>query len=223
MTSVHGTVRILLVDDHTLFRESLKRVLEADTRFQVVAQASTLQEAVATCNNGDAFDLGLIDFQLSASDPSKNGLAVLRVLRRTKPSVPVILLTAGAGLAELREAVQTLSASVFLKSEPASDLFLAIDRTMQGKRWISSGANQMLLDQTEPQTLPPAKEAAFTAKDLLVLRWITEGLSNKEIASQLATSESSVKALLQKLFEKTSVRTRSQLVRYVFERDLPLP
>ena len=222
MNRPSGTpIRILLVDDHILFRESLKRVLEAEARFQVVAEASTPQEAISYCNSGSAFDIGLIDFQLSSSDPSKNGLTVLRAIRQVLPSVAVILLTAGAGRAELHEAVQTLAASVFLKSEPASDLFLAIDRTLQHRTWISSGVSQLLMEA--PPADPAVTQAAFTSKELLVLRWITEGLSNKEIASQLAVSESSVKALLQKLFEKTAVRTRSQLVRYVFESGLSLP
>jgi DNA-binding NarL/FixJ family response regulator len=216
-------IRILLVDDHTLFRESLKRVLEADPRFKVVSEASTLEQATAYCNSGNAFDLGLIDFQLSTSDPAKNGLAVLQVIRATNPAAAIILLTAGTGKPELREAVQSHSASVFLKSEPASDLFFAIDRTLQGKRWVSSGANELLLEESSMPFAPASGEASFTTRELAVLRWITEGLSNKEIASQLSVSESSVKALLQKLFEKTSVRTRSQLVRYVFECGLTLP
>ena len=216
--------RILLVDDHALFRESLRRVLEAEGRFQVVAEASTLEEAAAFCACGeDRFDLGLVDFQLSLYDTKKNGLEVLRVIRQTQPAAAVVLLTAGTGRAELREAVRELSASFFLKSDPTADLFLAIDKTLEGRTWISSGANAMLLDEASSPVPSAEQKDAFTARELVVLRWITEGLSNKEIAAQLAISESSVKALLQKLFEKTSVRTRSQLVRYVFESGLSLP
>lgn len=223
MSDLQTPIRILLVDDHTLFRESLRRVLEAEARFRVVAEASTLEEATAYCTGGGDFDLGLVDFQLSSSDPAKNGLAVLRAIRQTNASAAVILLTAGTGKAELREAVQTYEASIFLKSEPTSDLFLAIERTLEGRRWISSGANRLLLEESSAPSASAPGEAAFTARELMVLRWITEGLSNKEIADKLTISESSVKALLQKLFEKTSVRTRSQLVRYVFECGLTLP
>jgi DNA-binding NarL/FixJ family response regulator len=221
--SANVPVRVLLVDDHTLFRESLKRVLEAETRFQVVAEASTPLEAIDYCKSGGVFDLGLIDFQLSASDPTQNGLSVLRAVRETQPTAGVILLTAGASRTELREAIQSLSASVFLKSEPTSELFLAIEKTLAGRPWISTGASQILLEDQTEVTNRATDEIAFTTRELSVLRWITEGLSNKQIAGELQISESAVKALLQRLFEKTSVRTRSQLVRYVFECGLVLP
>lgn len=222
MTAATTPVRVLLVDDHTLFRESLRRVLEAEGNFRVVAEASTMEEALACCDVPGAFDLGLIDFQLSASDSTRNGLALLRVLRRLQPGAAAILLTAGTGRAELREAVQTLGASVFLKSEPTADLFAAIARALEGGTWISTGVGQMLMDDPPAQVVP-ADARAFNTQELLVLAWITEGLSNKEIADRLSLSESSVKALLQKLFGKTAVRTRAQLVHYVFECGLQLP
>lgn len=216
-------VRVLLVDDHQLFRECLRRVLEANASFQVVAEAASLPEVCAFLNAGAVFDLALIDLQLSTSDQGEDGLAVLDTLRRMQPSTASILLTAGAGPDQLRKATQTLSAGVFLKSEPISDLLIAIDRTLQGRLWVSSGANLLLLQESRSLPEPATGEASFTARELLVLRWITEGLSNKEIAAQLSISEASVKALLQTIFRKTSVRTRSQVVRYVFECGLLLP
>lgn len=216
-------LRVLLVDDHLLFRECLKRVLEADPRFQVRAEAATLDEVVALCNAGAVFDLCLVDLQLSTSDHMSDGLAVLRMLRSVQPSAAAMLLTAGATHYQLHEAVHTLAAGVFLKSDAMTDLFAAMSSTLEGKPWISSGAHAVLEDESLARNLAPASEISFTARELLVLRWITEGLSNKEIADQLSISESSVKALLQKLFQKTSVRTRSQVVRYVFESGLVLP
>ena len=216
-------VRVLLVDDHQLFRECLRRVLEANASFQVVAEAASLSEVLALLDGGAAFDLALIDLQLNTQDHAADGLAVLETLRRTQPATASVLLTAGAERDQLRHAIQTLAASVFLKSEPISDLFVAMDRTLQGRVWVSSGANLLLLEEPAATPEPATAEASFTARELLVLRWITEGLSNKEIASQLTISEASVKALLQTIFKKTSVRTRSQVVRYVFECGLFLP
>lgn len=216
-------VRVLLVDDHQLFRECLRRVLEANASFQVVAEAASLAEVRTLLDAGAVFDLALIDLQLSPSDQAEDGLAVLDTLRRIQPSTASVLLTAGAERDQLRRAIQTLAASVFLKSEPISDLFVAIDRTLQGRVWVSSGANLLLLEEPRSLPEPATSEASFTARELLVLRWITEGLSNKEIAAQLSISEASVKALLQTIFKKTSVRTRSQVVRYVFECGLFLP
>ena len=219
MTAVDTTTRILLVDDHILFREGLRRVLEAEPGYAVVAEASTADEAYALSVTRTNFNLALVDFQLGSG--AGNGLTVLRHLRATTPTLPVVLLTGGTHTATLAEAVRSLHASVFLKSEPVSELLLAIRRALDGGVWVSSAAGTALA--AEPKLASNPDNPAFTARELRVLRWITEGLSNKQIASQLDISESSAKALLQRLFEKTSVRSRSQLVRYVFESNLELP
>jgi DNA-binding NarL/FixJ family response regulator len=217
-----NVVRVLLVDDHTLFRESLRRVLEGDARHRVVAEVSTVREALDLLKTGIQFDLALVDYQLAEAAREGNGLTVLRAMRENYPDVGAVLLTAGVGREQVVEAVRELRVGVFLKSDPISELQSAIDRTLNGDTWLSSGASIMLLSEPEHRSRA-VEEAGFTPRELKVLRWITEGLSNKEIGSQLDVSESSVKALLQKLFEKTSVRTRSQLVRFVFESGMELP
>ncbi len=217
-------VRIALIDDHTLFRESLRRLLETDTRFEVVAEASTTREGLALVQGAAAFDLALIDYELGTEEEAGNGLVVLRAMRQYHPQVPCMMVTAGINTQGLQEVVGSLHASIFFKSEPAAELLLALEKTFREEQWISSQASVALLRrQTEEEQATKTAEAAFTPRELQVLSYITQGLSNKEIADKLGQTESSVKAMLQKLFAKTSVRSRSQLVRFVFESEMELP
>jgi len=119
---------------------------------------------------------------------------------------------------DLRRTVRDLNAGIFLKTEPTAELMLAIQRTAKGERWISSGAALTMLSTGDGEQ----NKGNLSRRESSVLRGVLEGLSNKEIGVRLALTESSVKGVLQKLFEKTGVRSRSQLVRYAIETQIDL-
>ncbi|HEY9137393.1 MAG TPA: response regulator transcription factor [Terriglobus sp.] len=215
------TINVALIDDHTLFREGLRRVLESEPHMHVTAEAATFTEGMLLCESGPEFDIALIDYQLEGNPSVGNGLELLKVLRRTRPAAKTLMLTGGLPSEALLEVLKQHRAGVFLKSEPVPELLLAIDKTLRGDIPISSKVAETLLHLSTIAT-PPSDTTNFSERERLVLRLITEGLGNKEIAVHLATSESNVKAILQRLFEKTGVRSRSQLVRYVFEFNLEL-
>src|ERR1700744_4034441 len=86
--------RILLVDDHTLFRESLRRLLESEPRYRVVAEVSNASDAIELCRSGAEFDLALIDYDLGPTAGAKTGISVLRCLREQKEFVPALMIAA---------------------------------------------------------------------------------------------------------------------------------
>lgn len=215
------TTNIALIDDHALFREGLRRVLESEPHMHVVAEVATFAEGMLLFESGPEFDVALIDYQLQGDTSGGNGLELLKVLRRNRPAVRALMLTGGLPGEALLEVLKQHRAGVFLKSEPVPELLLAIDKTLRGDISISSKVTETLLQLSSIEA-PPSDSANFSERERMVLRLITEGLGNKEIAVHLATSESNVKAILQRLFEKTGVRSRSQLVRYVFEFNLEL-
>jgi DNA-binding NarL/FixJ family response regulator len=106
---------------------------------------------------------------------------------------------------------------VFRKHDSAALLAQAIRDVMAGKVWLDQEQLQTAL-RTDAETAPGNRARTFTEREQQVLSCVFEGLANKEIASRIGVSESSVKATLQQLFSKTGVRTRSQLVRIVLER-----
>jgi DNA-binding NarL/FixJ family response regulator len=131
------------------------------------------------------------------------------------------MVTAGMDVRDLHKAVKQMNAGIFLKTEPPAELILAIQRAAKGERWISSGAALTLLNEEEPRPISKSSGLSrLTPRESQVLRGILEGLGNKEIGARLDLTESAVKAVVQKLFEKIGVRSRSQLVRYAIEAQI---
>jgi len=216
-------IRLMLVDDHTLFRESLRRLLESEVGMGISGDFENAEDALAAVEAGLEFDVALVDYELGASG---NGLDLVRKVRRIRPDARVLMVTAGMGSADLMRAVTELNTGIFLKTEPTVELMLAIERTAKGERWISSRASLALIASGGlgwggwGGVGEHAVAAGLSARESGVLRGVLEGHSNKEIGAELEMTESSVKAVLQKLFERAGVRSRSQLVRYAIETQI---
>jgi len=213
-------IRLLLVDDHTLFRESLRRLLEGEPGVEISGDFATAEDALEAVRSGLEFDAALVDYELEGTGAG-NGLDLVRKVRSLRPDARVLMVTAGMGSADLMRAVTELNTGIFLKTEPTVELLLAIQLTAKGERWISSRASLALIASggLPVGTGRPVAER-LSARESEVLRGVLEGQSNKEIGAQLEITESSVKAVLQKLFERAGVRSRSQLVRYAIETQI---
>lgn len=220
MISGDNPIRLLLVDDHTLFRESLRRLLESESGLLICGDFASAEEALVALRAGLAFDAALIDYELGEDGAeAENGLDLIRRIRLLRPQAQILMVTAGMETADLVKAVVGLNAGIFLKTEPTVELMLAIQRTAAGERWISSRASLALLSAKNYSEVRERREQ-FSPRESRVLRGVLEGRSNKEIGAELDLTESSVKAVLQKLFEKSGVRSRSQLVRYAIEAQI---
>jgi DNA-binding NarL/FixJ family response regulator len=205
-------IRVLIVDDHTLFRESLSRLLEADTECKIIGACASVEEALKIVAR-EQIDLVLLDYDLG----EKPGTQFLEESKRCGFSGPVLMVTGGMADAVMLRALENGASGVFLKSSPLAELTQAIGRVMKGETWIDSGMVKALLADANRRS-NEARQESLSARERSVLRCVFEGLSNKEIGQQLGISEGSVKAALQQLFARTGVRTRSQLVRIAVER-----
>jgi DNA-binding NarL/FixJ family response regulator len=205
-------IRVLIVDDHTLFRESLSRLLEADTECKIVGACASVEEALNIVA-GEQIDLVLLDYDLG----EEPGTQFLDQSKGSGFSGPVLMVTGGISDVVMLRALDNGVSGVFLKSSPLAELIQAIRRVMQGETWIDPGLVKVLIAGAR-QNSGEGNRDSLSARERSVLRYVFEGLSNKEIGQQLGISEGSVKAALQQLFTRTGVRTRSQLVRIAVER-----
>jgi two-component system nitrate/nitrite response regulator NarL len=201
-------IRVLILDDHALFRFGLVRLLENQPGIRVAAHCGTPDEALAGIRAAGV-DIVLLDWDLGA----QNGLEFLRKARATGFEGRVLMVTAGINDREALELVAEGTAGVLLKSQPPERLVSAIRKVMEGQTPAECGRSP-LPDRRGIVRKPPG----FTERERMVLRGVVDGLGNKQLADRLQISEASVKAALQQLFAKTGVRTRAQLVRAVFER-----
>lgn len=216
MESQSAILRVLLLDDHVLFRESLSRLLASEDGIEIAGQCSSNAEALEIVSR-EHVDIVLLDLDLG----SERGNAFLRQARERGFNGRVLVLTAHASDGEAVELIRTGVSGIFLKHGSPEQLISAIRKIGAGESWLDGPYVEALIRATAgPIGARPAER--FTDRERQVLRGVVEGLANKEIGDRLRVSESSVKSSLQQLFRKTGVRTRAQLVRVALERKLDL-
>jgi two-component system nitrate/nitrite response regulator NarL len=206
-------VRILLLDDHALFRESLVRLLEAEPDVQVVAHCATIREALRVISS-TVLDVILLDYDLG----EEFGTDLLRELHTRESTVKVLMVTAGMRDSVTLAALKTGLAGVVFKHSGTGQLIEAIHKVAKGEMWFDAGIVPSLLASSSENREPAESVRSLSERQRQVLRSILDGLTNKEIASKLMVSETSIKAIIQELFNKARVRTRSQLVRIAIEK-----
>ena len=202
---------ILFVDDHKLFRESVVRLLDREPDFTISAQCGTIAEAehiIATT----AIDLVLLDYDLGA----EVGSTIISSLRGAQPNARILMVTGGMGTRAIMAAVDAGVSGIVLKHSDPDRLIEAIRRVASGETWWDAGVIHLMASDATPATAS-SPTRAITERQRQILQLILDGLTNKEIAFELKSSESSVKASIQELFTKAGVRTRSQLVRIALE------
>lgn len=204
-------IRLYLVDDHTLFREGLQRLLATYPEIEIVGSAGSIEEAEAEVHQLD-IDVLVLDFELH----DKPVTPFVRELKNAQFAGKILLVTAGLSDRDAIELIRLGVSGIFNKQRATEELRRSIEEVYEGR---------VLIDQHYLQQLVQSADAAptrFTERDKKILRFVVEGMANKEIAKELKVSESAVKSSLQQLFAKTGVRTRSQLVRVALEdcRDL---
>jgi DNA-binding NarL/FixJ family response regulator len=204
-------IRILLVDDHTLFRDSVARLLAGEPDFTVVGACAASSEALRIVSRGPV-DVLLLDFDLG----EENGADLLRRLHEAGFSGRVLVVTAGVTPQETAELLRGGVAGIVLKHDPPASLCRSIRDVVAGQVRFDQ---DVLSRAVRTMAVEPgnSRSTQLTERERQVLSFVLDGLTNKEIADRLAVSESAVKGTLQQLFAKASVRTRSQLVRFALE------
>jgi two-component system nitrate/nitrite response regulator NarL len=206
-------IRILLIDDHMLFRESLVRLLETQADFEVADRCATVAEGRQALLES-AVDVVLLDYDLG----DEIGTDLLAALGFSGSDTKVIMVTAGMGPAATLNAVNSGVTGIVLKHSDPRLLIEAIRKVAAGDTWWDPGILRTVLSGQGAQDASRGRGRPLTDRQRQVLRCILDGLTNKEIAARMQASETAVKATIQELFHKAGVRTRSQLVRVAIER-----
>ena len=205
-------VRILLIDDHTIFREGLLRLIDGEPGMEVVAHCGTVAEG-RTLLGEQAIDLVLLDYDLG----EEAGTDLLAYLQESSSRTRVLMLTAGMTNSATLHAMDAGASGMVLKHSGTRQLLEAIRRVTSEETWWDPAVLRSALVGSREQTTAHSTRN-LTERQRVVLRSILDGLSNKEIADRLQSSETSVKASVRELFTKAGVRTRGQLVRVAIER-----
>lgn len=215
--SDENRIRLVLLDDHVLFRASLARLLASEAGFEVAGECGSTPEALEAVHASQV-DVVLLDFNVGLDHANDFISAARKAGYQGR-----FLIVAGSVEAERSAMALKLGVSgIFLKSEAPERLIQAIRVIASGAVWVDQKIIQALANQclSQPRRGDQKSVGVLDDREQRVLLGILGGLKNRKIAEGMGISESAVKNILQALFSRTGVRTRSQLVRLALEGSL---
>lgn len=193
--------KIFIADDHPLIQAAVRALL-ADAQHEIVGSAASVEETIARFPDSGA-DLLLLDLQM----PGGSGLQVLRRLREDGHQARSFLFTARIGDEAFRDALALDVRGILLKTSDPSLLIEGVEAVCDGRRWIDPA----LEDRADAMSARGGSRRPLSERERRLVQLVGEGLTNKEIAVRLNTTEGTVKMYLHSLFDKVGVGTRTEL------------
>ncbi len=209
------SIKILIADDHSMVREGLKQLLELEGDFQVVSEAANGMEALENIKATKP-DILLLDVNM----PVMNGLEILAKIKQEKIGVKVLILTIHNEVEYLLKAVEIGCDGYILKDSNSTLLKRAIHAVYNGESYIQPDLIPVLNAGLANKTTVNSKLSELTKREIEVLKLISEGLFNKEIAYNLEISERTVKNHVSNIFKKINVSDRTQAAVFAIKNGL---
>jgi two-component system, NarL family, nitrate/nitrite response regulator NarL len=212
-------VRILIADDHTIFRAGLKAMIAGERGFQVVGEASDGDEAIQLVEILSP-DILLLDLLM----PKVSGMEVLKSIADKRKEVRSIILSGAADGGDISRVFELGARGLVLKESATTLLFKCIQAVMDGQYWIGQ-SSVATLSQTLNHCRDSAKDNkkknfGLTEREMEIVRAVVSGYPNKEIASRFGISEQTVKHHITNIFDKLGVYNRLELTLFVFHHNL---
>ena len=210
-------MRILIADDHALFRDGLRSLLTAQGH-EVVGEARNGREAVAMARELQP-EMVLMDLSM----PEVDGIAATKLISAGMPQVKVVILTASESDATLFEAIKSGAQGYLIKNLEAEDFFALLDRTSKGEPALTPALARRLLVEfaKPPEAQAAADDDALTAREREVLELMVEGVvSNRKLAKRLGLSENTVKFHVRNILDKLRLHNRAEVVGYALRKRI---
>ncbi|MEA3337073.1 MAG: response regulator transcription factor [Chloroflexota bacterium] len=214
-------IKLLVVDDHNLFRQGLIRILADFETLEIVGQASDGQQAVVQVEKL-APDLVLMDLNM----PVLSGPEATSIMQQRFPEIPIIILTVSERDEDLFDAIRAGARGYLLKNVGTDELLDAVQRVHAGEAIVAPSMAVRLLEEfrTLEEGLASTPESAsvevLSQREIEVLSRVAHGFSNKEIAGQLNLSQHTVKSHLRSILEKLRLRSRAHAAAYAVQAGL---
>jgi NarL family two-component system response regulator LiaR len=208
-------IRVLIADDHAIVRKGISALLSEAGGFEVVAEVGDGREAVLRAEETHP-DVILMDLLM----PGMDGIEATRQITSRRPGARVLVLTSFAADSKVFPAIKAGASGYLLKDSTPDELVRAIRQVHRGEPSLHPTiARKLLQEIARPAELEPAPEA-LTAREMMVLRLIAQGLSNQEIADRISVSEPTVRAHVSRILGKLHLASRTQAALYAVREGL---
>jgi DNA-binding NarL/FixJ family response regulator len=210
-----GRIRVMVVDDHPIWRDGIRGDLERSGTMMVVAEAADGGEAIERARDAVP-DVVLMDLRL----PTVSGVDAIRQIVEDLPDVRVLVLSATGEEADVLEAVKVGATGYLLKSATEDEIVDAVTRVSQGEPVFTPGLAGLVLSEFRRVAAQEAGEPGLTPRENEILRLVAKGYTYREIAEQLYISQKTVQNHVQNILTKLQLRKRYELMRYAIQRGL---
>ncbi|GAC1413055.1 MAG: response regulator transcription factor [Actinomycetota bacterium] len=219
-TEVADTIRVLIVDDHALFRRGLQMVLEQEPDITVVGEAGDGSEAIEKAIEAVP-DVVLMDVRM----PRRGGIEATSKIKETIPSAKILMLTISDEEADLYDAIKAGASGYLLKEISIDEVAAAIRSVQTGQSLISPSMASKLLGEFAQMVRkidekPSVPQPRLTDREMEVLQLVAQGRNNRDIAKELYISENTVKNHIRNILEKLHLHSRMEAVVYAVREKL---
>ena len=209
-------LRILLADDHTLVRQGLRRMLEEQPAWRVVAEAGDGREAVRLAEEHNP-DVAILDVAM----PLLNGVEATRQIARRAPAIRILVLSMHADEAYVTQILKAGAIGYLLKDSADADLMRAVAAVAQGKSFFSPTVARLILDDyVRPRGELTDRYDSLSEREREIFQLIAEGKANKEMAALLSISVSTVETHRARVMEKLDIHSAAEIVLYAVRRGV---
>ncbi len=213
--AIARAVRVLVVDDQTLFRTGLTSLLSEDERVEVVGQAVDGADAIKQAIKLKP-EVVLMDIKM----PNVDGIEATRQIIEAVPGVKVVVLTAFETDSQVIQALKAGACGYVLKDSTAAGIVSSIVAVMSGERVMASAVANRVLEMLTGTTTPKEFYDGLTNREIEILKLLASGMANKQIAYRLKISEKTVRNHVSNTYEKLNIYDRSQAVLYAVRKGL---
>lgn len=215
MSAPNAPARVLLVDDQTLFRAGLARILDEDPRMEVVGQAADGIEALQLVQELRP-DIVLMDLKM----PRMDGVEATKRLVEDHPGIKVLILATFETDRYVLQALRAGASGYILKDCEAEAIISGIVAVLSGDRVMASAVANRVLDMLDGTTTQREFYDGLTAREIEIMKHLASGMANKQIAYRLKISEKTVRNHVSNIYEKLKIGDRSQAILYAVRRGL---
>lgn len=206
--------KILIVDDHEVLRDGVKRIFEKQSDSPIFGEASTVHEALRLVRE-QGWDLVVLDISLGG----RSGLEVLKELKQISPRLPVLILSMHSEEQFARRALKAGASGYITKDSPRAELIKAVNKVMSGGKYLTATVAEKLIFDLERGSGHPPHEV-LSDREFEVLRLIGSGKTVGEIAGMLALSDSTISTYRRRILEKMGMKTNAELTHYAIHSKL---